>query len=295
MLPILIVPDRWGELADALPSGDVRDSAPRYWVATREAQVRIYCRLSREIEIRHKLPAIPRPNMAAPASLKDCELLLKLFMRRKADALGRRDRADIGRALHATRPITDSMMTLSPSVATWLLWAMSWRGVSTARQIASPPLQIGITDFVKRTERDHHCKVLYTEHSWHDPVADQGGFIDLIIVGVESKCIFVVECKRVLDTSWIFLTTTPITSMRRYAKLWVTKKGTHSGPLSLFGWAHVPLEPRTPESGFCVVNGQDERSRPMLERVASELISATEIFAHEDSVRVKAKPRKAHF
>jgi hypothetical protein len=140
LLPILIVPDRWGELADALPSGDVRDSAPRYWVATREAQVRIYCRLSREIEIRHKLPAIPRPNMAAPASLQDCELLLKLLMRRKADAMGRRDRADIGRALHATRPITDSMMTLSPSVATWLLWAMSWRGVSTARQIASPPL-----------------------------------------------------------------------------------------------------------------------------------------------------------
>jgi hypothetical protein len=32
------------------------------------------------------------------------------------------------------------MMTLSPSAATWLLWAMSWRGESTARQIASPPL-----------------------------------------------------------------------------------------------------------------------------------------------------------
>jgi hypothetical protein len=157
------------------------------------------------------------------------------------------------------------------------------------------PLQIGIADFVKRTEPNHYCKVLYTEHSWHDPVADQGGFIDLVIEGVESKCIFVVECKRVLDTSWIFLNTKPVTSTRRHAKLWVTEKGNHSGPLSLFGWADATLEPRTPESTFCVVDGQDERSRPMLERVASELISATENFAREDSIRVNAKSRGIHF
>jgi hypothetical protein len=29
---------------------------------------------------------------------------------------------------------------LSAETATWLLWAMSWRGVSTVRQLASPPL-----------------------------------------------------------------------------------------------------------------------------------------------------------
>src|SRR5208283_4505479 len=44
----------------------------------------------------------------------------------------------------------------------------------------------------------------------------------------------------------------------------------------------ITLDPTTPESQFCVVPGQDRKSRPMLERVASELIEATEALAYED-------------
>jgi hypothetical protein len=47
---------------------------------------------------------------------------------------------EIGGVLRTTNPLPASVVTLSPGTATWLLWAMSWRGVSTARQIASPPL-----------------------------------------------------------------------------------------------------------------------------------------------------------
>jgi hypothetical protein len=56
------------------------------------------------------------------------------------DSLGRRERAEIGGVLRTTNPMPVSVLKLSPGTATWLLWAMSWRGVSTARQIASPPL-----------------------------------------------------------------------------------------------------------------------------------------------------------
>ena len=38
----------------------------------------------------------------------------------------------------------------------------------------------------------------------------------------------------------------------------------------------------SPECTFCVVPGQDKKSRPMLERIAAELIEATESLAYED-------------
>jgi hypothetical protein len=57
---------------------------------------------------------------------------------------------------------------------------------------------------------------------------------------------------------------------RRHLKAWLT----WSSESSYFGWYDVTLEPRTPESQFCVVRRQDEKSQSMLERVGSELISA---------------------
>jgi hypothetical protein len=63
-----------------------------------------------------------------------------LLLRRKADSLGRRHRADLGRAFHTTDLAPSSIAALSPETATWLLWAMSWRGVSTPRQLVSSPL-----------------------------------------------------------------------------------------------------------------------------------------------------------
>jgi hypothetical protein len=59
-----------------------------------------------------------------------------VLMRRKIQSLGCRERAQIRRTLHATNPITISAWAMSPRAATWLLWAMSWRGVGTARQMA---------------------------------------------------------------------------------------------------------------------------------------------------------------
>jgi hypothetical protein len=42
--------------------------------------------------------------------------------------------------LHTAGLAPSSIATLSAETAAWLLWAMSWRGVSTVRQLASPPL-----------------------------------------------------------------------------------------------------------------------------------------------------------
>jgi hypothetical protein len=42
------------------------------------------------------------------------------------------------------------------------------------------PLQMAVTDFVRRTKARHECRVLFTEHSWKDSVGEYGGFIDLV-------------------------------------------------------------------------------------------------------------------
>ena len=77
-------------------------------------------------------------------------------------------------------------------------------------------------------------------------------------------------------------TTTPIqvALLKRHIKTWITRisqsKTTH------FDWIDVTGEPSTVESEFCVVLGQDIKSKPMLERVAGELVEATEGFAYEE-------------
>lgn len=144
MLPILVMPDLAPELADEIPlaasDAEIEMEAIQP-LCTLLPQVgrRARIPLGPWVELRHLIPPIQGGN-AAPASLQDCDQFLKLLMRRRADSLGRRGRSELRRVLHTTGLGTSSIGTLSPETASWLLWAMSWRGVSTARQLPSPPL-----------------------------------------------------------------------------------------------------------------------------------------------------------
>ena len=109
------------------------------WEPSQKACGRARAPLSPWVEIRHPVPSVKHGSDATPSSLQDCDPLLKLLLRRKADSLGQRERAELRRVLHTTGPASSSIAALSPGTATWLLWAMSWRGVSTARQLATPP------------------------------------------------------------------------------------------------------------------------------------------------------------
>ena len=144
MLPILIVPEHLCEPAQLRHIDasylDPYATKPKKWVRPRRAGMRVRMRLAPVIEIRHKVPLGVHDNKSAPGRLQDCDQLLKVLLGRKMDSLGRRERGEIGRVLQAARPFTMSACTLSAGAASWLLWAMSWRGVSTARQLASPPL-----------------------------------------------------------------------------------------------------------------------------------------------------------
>jgi hypothetical protein len=74
------------------------------------------------------------------ASLADCERLLYQGLRRARRALGRRVGAEVFRTREARIAARLSRRALSAEGAAWLLWAMSWRGVSSVRELFAPAL-----------------------------------------------------------------------------------------------------------------------------------------------------------
>lgn len=119
-------------------------------------------------------------------------------------------------------------------------------------------------------------KASHREYPWHNKDTGQNGFID-IIAGKNSVKL-VIECKRVRDAEWIFLCS-PRNIDRSHARFWIDKAG---GREQAVGWYDGQVEPPSPEADFCAVMGQDHR-KPLLENIASELISSTEAYAVEES------------
>lgn len=142
------------------------------------------------------------------------------------------------------------------------------------------PLQIGIAKFISDTGKDHGWKVRYTEHAWKNPTDGTDGFIDLVIENNSSTWVMLLECKRVLESSWIFLKPERDPPNRRHAKAWISHFTNEN--FRLFDWKDITLEPRCPESGFCVIYGHDQKSKPLIERLGAELVSATKGLASEE-------------
>ena len=142
------------------------------------------------------------------------------------------------------------------------------------------PLQIGLEHLVNSTCDRHGWKVIFSEHSWENPTDGSSGFIDLVLEDRFGTSVLIVESKRVLDASWIFLVNAPEQMRRRHAKSWLMRYA--DGKFTYFGFKELTLEPTTPQSQYCVVDGQDPKSKPMLERIASDVVSSTEGFAFEE-------------
>lgn len=142
------------------------------------------------------------------------------------------------------------------------------------------PLQIALEHTISSSYDSHGWRVYSKEHSWRNIDAGTSGFIDLALLDRFSTSIMVVECKRVQNSHWIFLNPFNGGNNRRHAKTWISL--IEGDEVKSFDWADIAIDPSTPESEFCVVPGQDSKSKPMLERVAADLTEATEGFARED-------------
>jgi hypothetical protein len=140
------------------------------------------------------------------------------------------------------------------------------------------PFQTALEALIRGASTEWRWTVTHIEEAWKNGSDERDGFIDLVIENGPRTVALIVEAKRTLDASWIFLVPYPKQMDRRHFNAWVT----WSGGTPHFGWHDVTLSPQSPESQFCVVRGQDDKNASMLERVSSQLVSATEAFAWED-------------
>src|SRR5256885_4473166 len=144
------------------------------------------------------------------------------------------------------------------------------------------PLQIAIGHHIEETHREHGWKIEYKEHAWKNVADGNEGFLDLAIRNAYATSMLVIECKRVLDASWVFLVNDEKQMKRRRAKPWANYM--KAAPVfSYAGWADIALDPATPQSEFCVVSSSKEGKATLkLEPIAAELLSATEALANEE-------------
>lgn len=142
------------------------------------------------------------------------------------------------------------------------------------------PLQIGLAHQIESTRQSHGWRVLLTEHPWQHSETSEDGFIDLVLEHQHETQVMVIECKRVRDTEWIFLIPKESPNPRAVANTWITYlQGDNTRK---FDWTNLTPDPKSYQSEFCVVHGQDPKAKPMLERVAAQLVDSTEAFALEE-------------
>lgn len=141
------------------------------------------------------------------------------------------------------------------------------------------PLQIAVQHLVE--QHGAGWQVQHKEHAWSNPTDGLSGFIDIVLRHPRTGDSLVLECKRVQNASWLFLSHSGTLKSRLHCKVWATvfrEKDPH-----FFGWADVTLPFETPEAQFCCLRGQSSNDRnTFLERVAGELVSATEALAREE-------------
>ncbi|MBN2425084.1 MAG: hypothetical protein JXR46_02305 [Calditrichaceae bacterium] len=143
------------------------------------------------------------------------------------------------------------------------------------------PLQIALENLIGREQKPVGWRVIYSEHQWKNSDTNESGFIDLVLELTGGVIVLVIECKRVYDSSWIFLNSKGELNDRKHTKAWVSNLVNEE--FKRFNWCDITVLPSSPECEYSIVSGQDPKSKPMLERTASTLISSTEAFAKEQS------------
>jgi len=152
------------------------------------------------------------------------------------------------------------------------------------------PLQLGIRRQVEETYNTHRWSVLSMEHPWKNPETDGAGYADLILLSNCKSQVMIIECKRMLDVEWIFLT--PTANRGGQPRHWTVANAWISHgkeDLLRFGWEQMQTEPVGYRSEFCGIPKMDNKATTMLERIGSELIDATEAIADQERLLCKGQ------
>ncbi len=138
--------------------------------------------------------------------------------------------------------------------------------------------QLRVAHEIEQSAGQHGYRIAAREHRWINPVSGDDGFIYLVLENGRLR--LVVECKRVLDGTWVFLVPNTDRADTTRARAGWTHEGVDRSQLG--GWHDFWVEPKSQEALFCQLRGQNERDKPMLERVAGTLLHAVEAIASEE-------------
>jgi hypothetical protein len=140
------------------------------------------------------------------------------------------------------------------------------------------PLQFALEyQIIKSNPRGHNGRwtIVSKEHPWRNSVSGNQGNIDLVLEA--GWCRLIVECKRPRGGTWIFLVPLDKSEQRSSARcIWSETGPSEPG---MFGVDDFLVEPQSLQSEACVIRGHGEGDVPLLERVGSQLIQATEAIA----------------
>jgi hypothetical protein len=135
------------------------------------------------------------------------------------------------------------------------------------------PLQLAVEHEVRTTSAQ--WKIVARELYWSQN--SRSGYADLVIF--RDPIFFVIECKRRSAGHWAFLTDKEL--LRSSLRAVVADRE------GLFISDYGTFDPSTPQADFCAVAGAKNDDRRSLERIASELVVATEAIAGMHAERAK--------
>ncbi len=115
------------------------------------------------------------------------------------------------------------------------------------------PLQLAVAHLVRSEPSLSHWNVFYEEHGWQDDRSQ--GFIDLVLEDQDKTWLLNIECKRVRDSTWLFLVDAKPNPKPKTVSLFISHR--RSGERDLvthFDWVDVPMmTPNRLVSKICVM------------------------------------------
>jgi hypothetical protein len=120
---------------------------------------------------------------------------------------------------------------------------------------------------------------ILTEHSWSHEKENLTGFIDIILMHDYVR--LVIECKRSLNASWIFLLPKDKQVNTDTARLgWGFRND--SSKQTFYCYNDFNFEPKSYISNFCVIRGSDASNSSFLERLCNFLIISQDALTKEE-------------
>ena len=143
--------------------------------------------------------------------------------------------------------------------------------------------QLALENKIKETRNEHGWEVMAREHPWHDNNNGEEGFIDLILKNNNVR--LVIECKRPRDAVWVFLNPNnrrdAVINARLFWSIFSDMKisigvDTRTGQKNtiyreISTWSDFAITEESPESQFCMIRGQKEDDKTMLERISQPI------------------------